>query len=253
MKNNNHFLTNSLLNIYERPSKKSSISSQIIFGEKFIILSKNKGWLKIKTAYDNYKGYIRNPQFIKKFEPTHKIFKLKAKIYKKNKKNKFSPTKNYLTFSSQINISKKEKSFGEYNKNKWIKLADTKIISHIEKSFFKIFKIFLNTKYIWGGKSYKGLDCSALVQLFFLYNRKFYPRDTKDQIKYSPKNSKNQKFSKGNIIFWKGHIAVCISNKELIHAYGPEKKVIIMPINKTIERIKRTAGLEVKKLSSIKI
>ena len=81
MKNNNHFLTNSLLNIYERPSKKSSISSQIIFGEKFIILSKNKGWLKIKTACDNYKGYIRNPQFIKKFEPTHKIFKLKAKIY----------------------------------------------------------------------------------------------------------------------------------------------------------------------------
>ena len=47
------------------------------------------------------------------------------------------------------------------------------------------------------------------------------------------------------IIFWKGHVAVCLSKKKLIHAYGPKKKVIIMDIRKTINLIKKTAKLEV--------
>ena len=250
---NKFFLTDPYLNIFEKPSKKSAISSQIIFGERFKVLLKDKGWLKIKTYYDNYIGFIKNPHFIDKFKPTHKVFKLKAKIYKKNNHKKFYLTKNCLTFASQIHIIKKEKGFIEYQKNNWISLEDIKIITHIEKNFVKIFKLFLNVKYIWGGKSYKGIDCSALVQLFFLYNKKFYPRDSKDQIKHSLNKLKNKKFNKGDIIFWKGHIAVCISAEKLIHAYGPEKKVIIMPIIKTLERIKKTAKLEVKKISSIKI
>ena len=90
------------------------------------------------------------------------------------------------------------------------------------------------------------------MQLFYYYNNSFYPRDTKDQIKYSKKQLKRKVFKKGDIIFWDGHVAVCINSKKLIHAYGPEKKVLIMPITKTIERIERTASLTVKKISSIK-
>ena len=90
------------------------------------------------------------------------------------------------------------------------------------------------------------------MQLFYYYNNSFYPRDTKDQIKYSRKQLKRKVFKKGDVIFWKGHVAMCINSKKLIHAYGPEKKVLIMPIIKTIERIKRTTNLSVKKISSIK-
>ena len=63
---------------------------------------------------------------------------------------------------------------------------------------------------------------------------------------------KSKKFKKGDIIFWEGHVAICINSKQLIHAYGPEKKVIIMPIKKTIKRILDTASLEVRKISKIK-
>ena len=47
------------------------------------------------------------------------------------------------------------------------------------------------------------------------------------------------------MIFWKGHVAVALSKKKLIHAYGPVKKVVIMDTKKTIERIRRTANLKV--------
>ena len=62
----------------------------------------------------------------------------------------------------------------------------------------------------------------------------------------------SKKFKRGDIIFWKGHVAICINSKQLIHAYGPEKKVLIMPIKKTITRILDTANLKVKKVSNIK-
>ena len=54
---------------------------------------------------------------------------------------------------------------------------------------------------------------------------------------------------KNDILYWKGHVAVALSRKKLIHAYGPMKKTVIMDINKTIKRIKKTANL---KLVSIK-
>tara|TARA_B100000767_G_scaffold70244_1_gene66869 strand:- start:129 stop:404 length:276 start_codon:yes stop_codon:yes gene_type:complete len=90
------------------------------------------------------------------------------------------------------------------------------------------------------------------LQLIFYYNNFFYPRDTKNQIRYSKKNIKKNIFKKGDIIFWKGHVAICINSKKLIHAYGPEKKVLIMSIAETINKIERTTKLIVKKISSIK-
>ena len=88
------------------------------------------------------------------------------------------------------------------------------------------------------------------MQIFFYYNNLFYPRDTKDQINYSIKKI-SKKFKKGDIIFWKGHVAICINSKQLIHAYGPKKRVIVMPINKTIKKILNTADLKVRKISKI--
>ena len=102
----------------------------------------------------------------------------------------------------------------------------------------------------WGGKTSDGIDCSALVQIYFYYNRVFFPRDTKDQIRFCKIKNK-KKFSKGDIIFWKGHVGVCLNQIKFIHAYGPKKKVIIMPTNLTIQHIKKTAKLIVKKVSNI--
>ena len=238
----NFYCNNPYINIYERPSINSKISSQIIYGEKFKILKKTKNFIKIRTFYDKYPGYIKNKNFIKKFKPTHKVKVLKTKI---NKSNKFLP------FSSEIEILKKRKNYVMFKKNKWIKLKDITLINKKEKNFIKIFKLFTNCKYKWGGKTYQGIDCSALVQIFYKFNNKFFPRDTVDQIKYKKGSIIKKKFKKGDIIFWKGHVAVCIDSKKLIHAYGPEKKVIIMPIHKTIKRIERTAKLKVKKVFRI--
>ena len=78
---NNFYNKNTYINLYEKPSYKSKISSQVIYGEKFKILSKKKGWLKIKTAFDKYVGYTKNINYSNKFSPTHKISVQKTNIF----------------------------------------------------------------------------------------------------------------------------------------------------------------------------
>ena len=244
---NNFFYQKPLANIYAKPSIKSKITSQILYGEKFKILNKKKNWLKIKTSYDNYYGFLKYERSISEFKPSHKVCNLKTRIYKKIK-NKFLPTNNFLYFATKIPIINLDKKFIEFEKGKWVKKVDLKSIDYYEKSFSKIFKLFLNKKYLWGGKTCDGIDCSALVQIFFFYNNIKFPRDTKDQIKFVKKNKKYELYKKDNLLYWKGHVAIRLNKYLLIHAYGPKKKVVIMKINKTIREIKKNTNLDLKSI-----
>ena len=160
---NNFFYKKQFSNIHKNPSRFSEITSQIIYGEKFKILSKKKNWIKIKTSFDKYIGYIKNKDYTEDHKPTHKVFNLKASIFNKS----HNKTKHFLPFASKISIIQEKKGSIEFEKNKWIKKKDIKNIKHKEKNYQKILKLFLKTKYIWGGKTYNGIDCSALLQLFF--------------------------------------------------------------------------------------
>ena len=239
------YSTSIIKNIYKKPSKKSEITSQILYGEKIRILKNKNRWLRIRTYNDNYSGYVKNEKLKKGLKIIFKTNKSKTRIFSQNKK------KNFLPFNSRLPVINVKKKFIEFERGKWVKRKDIKLINHKEKNFVRILKSFINCKYTWGGKSYKGIDCSALIQLYYLYNNKFFPRDTKDQISFKKGKKKLIKFSKGDIIYWKGHVAVCLSRNKLIHAYGPRKKVLIMNIKKTIELINKTAKLKVKKIIRI--
>ena len=246
---NNFFNKTKIVNVLEKPNKYSNISSQIIYGEKFKILSKIKNFYKVRILYDNYVGFINKKIKIdRKFKPTHKIKVLKSRIYFGLENRQKKVLNEWLPFGSDLQIIKKEKNYVMFEKNKWIKSNEISSLFNKNVNFVKIFKLFINSPYKWGGKTYKGIDCSALIQIFYKYNNIFFPRDTIDQVKQKKGIGKKTKFRKGDIIFWKGHVAVCINSKKLIHAYGPKKKVVIMPIKKTIRIIEKTANLKVKKI-----
>jgi len=239
----NKYFTNNLtiINLYRKPSVKSEIVTQMIFGDNFSITKKNRKWLKIKIKEDGYKGYIKNRKFPKFFEPTHKVHILKSRVFKNsNKMNKIDE----ISFGSKLKIIERKKNFFRFSKG-WISKNDVKPISYKERNPFRKISIFKKIKYKWGGKSFKGIDCSALIQIFLNFNNKFCPRDAKDQVKFFKKNIKLNNIKKNDIIYWKGHVALALSNKKLIHAYGPMKKTVVMGINQTIKRIEKTAKLKV--------
>ena len=172
---NSFFLKEPFVDILEEPKKNSNISSQLIYGESFKIISKKNNYFKIKTSYDKYSGFIKKIDSYEKFNPTHKVGILKARIYLGNKKKK---SKKFLPFTSKIQILKRNQNFIMYEKDKWLRSKDIFPIQKKNTNFVKIFKSFLNCKYKWGGKTFEGIDCSALLQIFYKYNNNFFPRDT---------------------------------------------------------------------------
>ena len=245
----NNFYTNgySVINLYKETSSESEVVTQMIYGEDFKIINKFSNWMKIKIKDDGYIGYIKNKKFTSCLKTTHKISVLSANIYKNSNFNKKIGK---LAYTSKLKIEKTTSKFSKFQ-GKWIETKNIKPIKHKNKNIFKDIKIFKNVKYKWGGKSFMGLDCSALIQLFFNFNNKYCPRDAKDQVKYFRKNVSLNNIKKHNIIFWRGHVAVAISKMNLIHAYGPAKKTVIMGINQTIRVIKKTAKLKILSIKKI--
>ena len=84
------FFTNnfSVINLHKKPSTKSEIVSQMIYGDNFSISKRGKKWLKVKIKEDGYNGFIRNRKFSKYLKPTHKVNILKSKVFKLPKKTK---------------------------------------------------------------------------------------------------------------------------------------------------------------------
>ncbi len=231
-----------IINLYKKKSITSKIVTQMLYGENFTILRRSGNWCKIKLHTDNYVGFIIGKKFAKPSKPTYKVSVLAANIYGKSsgktKQNK------KLTFSSKIHAKEKYGFFTKFE-NQWIRTKDLRPINDKDNNIFSKINLFEGIKYKWGGKNFNGVDCSALVQLFFNFNNKFCPRDTKDQLNYFKKKIKLQNIKKNDLIFWKGHVAIILSKNKLIHAYGPSKKVSIMNINYTIKRIEKTANLKV--------
>ena len=236
-----------ILNVYEDNSSKKKISTQLLYGDKFKIIKRFNNTLKIKTSYDNYVGYITRRKFPENEKQTHKISVLKASLY--TKPNTQSKLNKQISFCSFIKVKRYRGEFYNFDKY-WIKRKDVNPIKNKNKLFDSV-KIFKDVKYKWGGNSYKGIDCSALVQIFFKFNNMFCPRDTKDQVKFFNKVNKKKKKLKDNLIYWKGHVAICLNNNYLIHAYGPKKKVVRMNIKDTVLEIKKKSNLDVTSIKKI--
>jgi hypothetical protein len=225
----------SIANIYKKNNNKSEIVTQILLGENFITQSKFGKFYKGYKAYDKYKGFIEAKDLhLDKNKKTHKIISKECNVYKKPN-NKYRLSKK-IFFNSRISILDDKNNFIQ-TRNGWILKKNVKPINFRKKHFLDNIKLYLNTKYLWGGNSPKGLDCSALVQELLKFNNIYCPRDSKDQKKFFRKEISIQNIRKGDLLFWKGHVAIALSNKKLVHAFGPRKKVVIMGIKETVKKI----------------
>jgi hypothetical protein len=239
----NKFYTNnySIINLYKKASSKSEIVTQMIYGESFKIINETLKWMRIKIEEDGYVGYIKKKKFILPLKPTHKISVLAANIYKNsNLKNKIGK----LTYASKIKVEKIVSKLAKFQ-NKWIEVKNIKPIQYRNENIFNDVKIFKDIRYKWGGKTFDGIDCSALIQICLNFNNKLCPRDANQQVRFFKKKINLRNIKKNDIIYWKGHVALALSSKKLIHAYGPKKKTVIMDIKKTIELIRKTAKLNI--------
>lgn len=239
-----------IANIYKKNNKKSEIVTQILLGENFIIQKRFGKFYKGYKTYDKYKGFIEVKDLhLDKRKKTHKIISKDCNLYKKPN-NKYKLNKK-IFFNSKISILDSKNNFIQTTIG-WILKKNVISVNFKTKHFLDNFKLYLNTKYLWGGNSPKGLDCSALVQELLKFNNIYCPRDSKDQKKFFKKKIAMKNIKKGDLLFWKGHVAIALNNKKLVHAFGAKKKVIIMDIKETIKKINMKSKLPLLCIKRIK-
>lgn len=203
--------------IRSEPRSGAEMISSLIFGESYQIVDKNNGWLNILTDYDQYSGWISESNFNEYMELPQLVTSLYCKASTKDKT---------LYIPCGANIP---------SNNKIIIEGETYQIYHNLKGYehlpfhlrlIKTAKSFLNTPYLWGGKSFMGIDCSGLVQMVLKTENIFLPRDTSQQIKYG--NSVTFKEIKtGDLAFFSSpekdnvsHVGMITNGLEIIHASG---------------------------------
>ena len=101
---NNFYFKEPFSNIYKLPNIRSEVTSQILYGERFKILSKRKGWIKIKSLYDRYSGFIKDKKYVKELKISHKV-RIFKQIYLINQMSK---QKKIYILDQNYQLSRKE-------------------------------------------------------------------------------------------------------------------------------------------------
>ena len=213
------------------PSNKSEMVSQLLFGEHYFVLEENGEWIKIKNSRDNYVSWINQKQFVSIKEATFNsvqsqypaiVSDLFAIV--KNKKSNQSfpvPMGSYLPFYDNGSFSVEEQS--EYSID--VSCVKTNFIADADKCIQSAF-MFLNSPYLWGGKSCWGIDCSGFTQICFANQGVFLPRDAYQQAEIGTPLSFVEEAQAGDLAFFDNeegkiiHVGIVMNDSHIIHASG---------------------------------
>ncbi|MBN1157851.1 MAG: C40 family peptidase [Bacteroidales bacterium] len=214
----------------KEPAERSEMGSQLLFGEIYRVLAEEENWIRISSCYDQYEGWISRRQhsmltdtgYEKMMQLSRRILPVKfAEVVPE-----YAPAFTIVAGSELHGFNKAHRNITIEDKPYKISGDPGEIRDQDAKGLLKTAMQFLNTPYLWGGRSMFGCDCSGFVQTVFKIHGIYLPRDASQQSGFGNSINSLEDSCPGDLAFFMNeeqivhHVGIILSPSEIIHCSG---------------------------------
>lgn len=227
--------------VRREPSPDASLDTEALKGERVTVYeTTDEGWAWGQLEADRYVGWLpSNALCAPGLEPTHRVAALRTIVFP-GPSIKVPPVE-MLSMGARVAITRTDDKFAVTPSGFCLPKNHVVPLAVVEEDFVAVAERFVGVPYFWGGKTSLGLDCSSLVQLSLMACGIACPRDTYMQEAAIGRaidvGGDFSRLERGDLMFWKGHVAIARSRDTLVHANVYHMAVAIEPAAAAIKRI----------------
>lgn len=223
------------------PSPAAEQLDQLLFGELFEVLDEADGWAFGQAQRDGYVGYVASEALTAPgAAPTHTVSALRTYGFSAPS-IKAAPVGLY-SMNAPVAEEAREGRFVKTSAG-WIVEEHLAAIGEDAPDYVAVAERFVGTPYQWGGRESLGLDCSGLVQQALYAGGLACPRDSDQQMGLGEPMAADA-LRRGDLVFWRGHVAMLTSPTDIIHANAYHMQVVIEPLAEAVTRTINRGGGE---------
>jgi cell wall-associated NlpC family hydrolase len=190
---------------------------QLLFGETVTVIERKDGWAFVQAARDGYCGYVTEAALGAPRTATHRVAAPATHLYPEPRVQARETAA--LSFGALVTVTGTAGAFAE-TPDGFVPAPHLRPLDRPFDDPVAVAELFLGTPYLWGGNSRAGIDCSGLVQAAFLACGRPCPGDSDLQRALGAELPESAPLRRGDLIFWKGHVALVADASRLIHANG---------------------------------
>ncbi|MEP6839047.1 MAG: NlpC/P60 family protein [Bradyrhizobium sp.] len=225
----------------EAPASDAMLLTQALKGERITVYDRNgEGFAWGQLNDDGYVGWIPDAALAKPgAEPTHKVTALRTFAFP-GPSIKLPPVET-LSMAARVTVVREDGAFAVTRDGWYLPRGHLGGFDTVESDFVAVAERFVGTSYLWGGKSSLGIDCSGLVQVSLNAAGTGCPRDSdmqQDGLGRTLDATEMKRLQRGDLIFWKGHVAIVRDADTIVHANAHHMATAVENTRDAIARIK---------------
>ena len=229
--------------IRRKPSASAEQEAEALFGERLKLFDEKDGWAWVQSERDGYVGYVRSAQITgATWAATHVVAVPRTPLF--SGPNLKTPIDDFLHMESALEVLDIDRGYLQTAKG-WVFAKHACPIRQYHRDYVSTALLFLGAPYVWGGRSSLGMDCSGLTQLVLQRAGIDAPRDSDMQETSDLLGERlvpDALPRRGDIIYWKGHVAIALDQSQVVHSTGHHLAVVVEPLEDIDERARAESG-----------